>query len=174
MKKNVFIFSLTAIFLLLLLATSCNDKPDIPPCETEQEEEIPDDPDPEFPIEIPFTEYSLEGTSCQWINFQGDIGGSTVVMINSMEELKNHISCTESSYSAIDFSIHTLLLAYGIAPYFVIPNYTNLQQVSEQNYEMNVNLRPGIAAVITRWHVPIIVSKITDDNAIELILTKNP
>jgi len=45
MKKNVFIFSFTAIFLLLLLITSCNDKPDIPSCETEQEVETPDDPD---------------------------------------------------------------------------------------------------------------------------------
>ncbi|MDR0763074.1 MAG: hypothetical protein LBF01_01070, partial [Bacteroidales bacterium] len=39
------------------------------------------------PIEIPFTEYSLAETSCQWINLDYD---NKIIVINSNEELENY------------------------------------------------------------------------------------
>jgi hypothetical protein len=41
--------------------------------------------EPEYPINVPFTIYSLEGTSCKWINLNYD---ETVIVINSNEKLK--------------------------------------------------------------------------------------
>ena len=128
-----------------------------------------------YPVEISFTEYSLAGSSCQWKNFQSDAVGSTVVVINSRKELENHIECAGGKdYPDIDFSAHTLLLACGVEAYFALPDYKNLQQTSAQNYVMKVNLRPSLAPVVTHWQVPIVVSKITDDSVIELIITRGP
>ena len=129
--------------------------------------------DDNFPIDIPFTEYSLAGTSCQWININMEYYGSNIVIINNNEELENYILCTDGDFPAIDFSIYSLLLIYGLEGHMVAPNYQSLQQLSEQNYIMNVNLFSGFGSVITKWQVVIIVDKIIESAYIELIVTKN-
>jgi hypothetical protein len=123
--------------------------------------------EPDYPIEIPFTEYSLPET-CQWTNLTYD---NTVIVINSEEKLNQYVTSTDGVYPKIDFSKHTLLLANGVEEYLVIPNYKNLQQLSIQSYVMKVDLLPYMASVITYWHVPIIVNKIADDSVIELNVT---
>ncbi len=120
-----------------------------------------------YPIEIPFTEYSLSETSCQWKNFESN----KVIIINSDEELIDYIVCVDNDYSKIDFSKYTLLLARGVENYFVRPNSTRLQQVSAQSYVMKVNLQPNLAAVITNWQVPIVVNKLSEGCTIEIIVT---
>ncbi|MDR1739776.1 MAG: hypothetical protein LBR45_03375, partial [Bacteroidales bacterium] len=66
-----------------------------------------------YPKEIPFIEYSLESTSCEWIDLRHY--KDTVIVINSDEELENYLVCTDGSYQEIDFSKYTLLLTNGIA-----------------------------------------------------------
>ena len=128
-----------------------------------------------YPLEIPFTEYSLAGSSCQWKNYQGHYDGNVVVMINSDEELKNYIQCTgESDYFEVDFSKYTLLLAHGIERYVVHFDYTSLQQLSELNYVMKINFITTGFAMITDWQVPIMVSKIADSIDIKLIVMISP
>jgi hypothetical protein len=61
-------------------------------------------------IEIPFTEYSLIGTSCQWSNLGYD---GKLIVINSNAELENYVICTDGAFPEIDFSKNTLLLASG-------------------------------------------------------------
>jgi len=150
MKKKILIITTT----LLILAggfSSCKDKNEL--------------------VEIPFTEYSLIGTQCQWTNL--DYNGK-VIIINSSAELEKYIDCVEGIYPEIDFSKWTLLLAHGMENHLVYPKYKSLQQHSTQSYVMKVNLEPAFATVITYWQVPIIVNKIADDVVIELIVTKNP
>lgn len=164
MKKK---FSLLTV--LIVVFTACEKMPVEPFFPNEE-----DSKETEYPINIPFTEYSLAGTSCQWTNYQGNYDSKEVVIINSNEKLRNYVKCTsESDYPEIDFSKYTLLLAHGIESHLVIPNYTSLQQLFARSYTMKVNLSPNIASVITYWQVPIIVSKIADDSVIELIVTKN-
>ena len=76
-----------------------------------------------------------------------------VVIINSNEDLEKHIECNgNNDYPAIDFSTHTLLFAHGIASSLVIVSIcSNLQQLSKQNYQMNVDLSLGYATVITNY-----------------------
>ena len=126
----------------------------------------------EYPIDIPFEEYSLEGTSCQWINLNYNNGNSNLIIINSTEELINYVSCTEGSYPEIDFSKNTLLLAYGVEGYWSYYDRTTLQQISTRDYLMTVYLFTSIAPAVAYWQSPIIVSKITDGIAIELIVIK--
>jgi hypothetical protein len=125
--------------------------------------------EPEHPINVPFTEYTLPET-CQWINFDYD---EKVTIINSNEKLENYITCTGGrNYLSIDFSKYTLLLAHGKAPSSVVNvSCSSLRQYSEQSYKMEVEIVVGDATVISNWHVPIIVDKVGDDSIIELIVT---
>jgi len=128
-----------------------------------------------YPIEVPFIEYSLQGTNCKWERYMGNINEHTdVIIINSQEELLNYIECTEMNYSEIDFSKYTLLLTYGRESVYVDHDYTSLQQISAQGYVMKVNRTRTPLSSITFWQVPIIVSKIDENSDIELIVTYNP
>ena len=162
MKPNL--LNLTAFLLILAgIVTSCKDKV------TDEKESI-------YPIDVPFEEYSLEGSGCEWIEIHNKPYFpyySDLLMINSNKELEKYIKCSEGeSYPAINFSTQTLLIAYGVQGHFVIPNYRTLQQLSKQNYEMLVNLEPYANSVITEWQDAIIVNKILDGTHIELIITK--
>ena len=121
-------------------------------------------------IEIPFGDYSLEETPCNWkkLDYYG------AIIINSNEKLENYIECTGVNnyhYPTIDFSKHTLLLALGVEGTQNSPDYTRLQQYSKQNYVMTVNLKPNAANAIKYWQVPIIVSKIANNSTVELKVT---
>ncbi len=130
------------------------------------------------PIEISFMEYSLTGTSCTWKNIQEDyvrIEPSEVVIINSKEVLEDYIECAgESNYPEVDFSKYTLLLARGKVAYQDQLEYASMQQLSAKKYVMKVYLRPSLAAAFAYWQMPIIIDKIADDSAIELIVAKEP
>jgi len=128
-----------------------------------------------YPIDIPFERYLLASDSCQWIRFQGATNNGIVVAINSKEELENYIECIgESNYLEVDFSKYTLLLAYGVVVNGESPNYISMQQFSKQNYIMKINIPQIWLPMAVYWHVPIIVSKITDNSVVELIITRNP
>jgi len=124
------------------------------------------------PIEVPFTEYSLEETLCKWKLSQEIL--YELITINNNEELENYIECVgESNYPEIDFSKYTLLLAHGKTGSPVIYQNCNisLQQFLKQNYEMRVDLSLGIATVMSYWQVPIVINKLSEGCAIELIVT---
>jgi hypothetical protein len=50
---------------------------------------------------IPFEEFSLENTSCQWINLENPLQPNEVVIINSYEKFEDYTTCAEGDY--IDF-----------------------------------------------------------------------
>ncbi|MDH6356386.1 hypothetical protein [Parabacteroides sp. PF5-9] len=121
--------------------------------EPEQEIIVEEEPkqEPEKGVDVPFAEYALEGTSCQWVNLDFKVltcGLYDLLVINSDEVLETYIEGTD--YPAIDFSKQTLLLAYGVQCYQDLLDSVNLQQFSEQNYLMAVNMRPCIAAAFFR------------------------
>jgi len=120
----------------------------------------------EYPIEIPFEEYSLEGTFCQWKNLDYD---ETVIIINSEKELENYISCSEGSYPEIDFAQYTLLLASGTAVYVIDELIVqNLLQLSSNEYLLNVEIILTDAPAIDKWTIAIIVGKLNKDSNVEL------
>ena len=119
----------------------------------------------DYPIEIPFTDYSLSETSCQWINFESN----KVIIINSDEKLIDYIVCTDNDYPKIDFLDHSLLLISGMAsgsPADVIE--IELQQILVNEYALHLKVRPGPAATPGRWYISIIIPKILQDAIITL------
>ncbi|MDL2256753.1 InlB B-repeat-containing protein [Bacteroidales bacterium OttesenSCG-928-I14] len=128
-----------------------------------------------YPIEIPFVDFFLDETRYQWKNLNYDYTRPfyKVIVINSEEELENYIECIEgNSYPVIDFSTQSLLVANGIATSSVVTRSKRVQQLSEQSYEMEIEMLVGDAAVMSDWYVPIIINKINDDSIIELLITK--
>jgi len=87
-------------------------------------------------VEIPFTEYSLVGTSAQWTNLRYD---NKVIIINSSAALENYLTNTGSGYPAIDFSKQTLLLASGEAANGIRDIFKKLQLFST-NYVLDIDI----------------------------------
>ena len=158
MKKRL---SLAGIFFLLIsISTACDKSNDEPFDE---------------PIDAPFTEYSLEGTSCRWTNFNGSHYNSELIMINNDKELRKYITSITSDYDypAIDFSKHTLLLARGVEGHNVSVRNVDLQQSSTRSYAMTVNLQGSLVSVITYWQAPILISRLKVGGSVVLFVTKD-
>ncbi|MCL2042077.1 MAG: hypothetical protein FWG84_08610 [Bacteroidales bacterium] len=119
----------------------------------------------EYPIDIPFEEYSLEGSACEWTNLGYD---ETVIIINSEEELENYISCTEGNYPEIDFSQYTLLLASGWSTKGIYYIGIEFSKDTAHDYTLNVIIHTDAADVASPWLISIITSKI--DNGTTIIL----
>ena len=193
MKKNVFIFSLTAIFLLLLLVTSCDDKPDIPSCETEQEADDPDDPDdpndpnepddpndpddpddpndPTWPKEVSFTAFTPRN-----ICWRTDVRENEIAIINSHEELGRYLVISCPDLPPIDFSKQTLLLASGMVPGYIYcfgqhPPISSLLQLYPNKYKLDIELRSSNESNNSKWIIALLVDKLCDNSSVELNTT---
>ena len=131
-----------------------------------------EEPEPiEYPIEIPFEEYTLPET-CQWKNLTYEEWESLVpevIIINSDRELENHVTCMEISYFEIDFSKYSLLLARGKINRSGYAICNNLQQLSERNYEMKVDCYITTLGTITTWYAPVVVNKLSEECTVELL-----
>ena len=121
-----------------------------------------------YPIEIPFTEYSL-GDSCQWTYLNYPAKGAAII-INSSEELTNYIYCEGGSYSDIPFSEYTLLVVSATSPSSV-PYVLDVDFFKESTNEYTLNLRvfSGIMEFTSRWQFAILTPKISN----EIIITLN-
>ena len=123
------------------------------------------------PKEITFTEYSLSGTDCEWIQLKNS-NDIELIIINSDEKLDDYIRCPMGKERpAVDFSKYSLLLARGVYPYYTYPNRINLQQLLLENYVMTVNLMPTVISVITPWQTAIIVDKAVEKGSVKLQIT---
>ena len=118
------------------------------------------------PMEIPFTEYSLVGTLCQWTNFDY---ADKVIVINGNEDLGKYIDCTDGGYyPGIDFSRHTLLLACGGTTNGVREINTDFSKNALNKYILSIMVHLNISMVAQGWHISILVPKISDEAIIIL------
>ena len=136
-------------------------------CKKDNEKKPP--VEPEYPIDIPFTEYTLLETSCQWVNLDYD---EKVIIINSNEELENYVACAEGNYPEIDFDEHSLLLASGETENGILKiTAKDLMQFSLQKYELNVVILLNDAPIVEKWRTALIVEKINEECHVELSVT---
>jgi hypothetical protein len=121
--------------------------------------------EPEYPLEIPFTEYTL-AEPCQWTNLTYD---NTVIVINSEEELNQYVTSTDGVYPKIDFSKHTLIVASGKTDFktekIVI---TDLQQLSKNEYESNIEISLDGIEISQQWIMGLLVEKVKDESIVKL------
>lgn len=61
--------------------------------------------------DVPYMEYSLAGTQCEWSFTKDD---SDIIVVNSREELEKYIVCDgECTAPSVDFEKHSLVIAHG-------------------------------------------------------------
>jgi hypothetical protein len=159
-QKTCTIKTLCAIFFGLFLATSC----------VEPEEPIkpkpPIDNPTNYPIDIPFTEYSLEETQCQWTNLSYN---DKVIIINSKEELEKYIECVSGSYPAIDFSKNSLLLVSSKTYCGTsIIAVKKLQQLSSNEYKLDIEITLNDDIAVESWNKALIIEKLSKESDVEL------
>jgi hypothetical protein len=126
----------------------------------------PDDTIVDYPINIPFTEYALDETSCQWKNLPYD---EKVILINSNEALENYISCTEGSYPVIDFSKNSLLLVSGKTGQKITDIFAkDLKQLALYEYELGIKITMTEFLGIEPWCLAFLVEKMSKENDVKL------
>jgi len=123
-----------------------------------------------YPKEVLFEEYSLEGTSCRWTNLNYD---KSLIVINSNEELGNFINCTDGSYPEIDFTKQTLLLMSGGTSMGIEAIEKRLQQISDSAYKLDIEILLNDATVAPKWVIALVINKINKDSNIEVDVTIN-
>ncbi len=141
------ILKLTALLLVLAGSYSCQEKES---------------------AEIPFTDYSLEGTSCQWKTLEND----TLIIVNNDNALDTCLVCP-GEFPEIDFTAYTLIFAGGTAINGGI-DLTPKSLTKENDYlllTIKNNFKDSIAPmVLTPWNVAILVNKVSQDTKIQLII----
>ena len=119
---------------------------------------------------LPYTEYSLEGTSCEW-NFPYDFDEIVdVVIVNSDEELRKYIkSENNASYPDIDFTKQSLVITYGSQNSGIESiHLVNFKKLSEAYYELSIEITPNLACVMSPWTYAFITEKLSDQTQIKL------
>ena len=122
-----------------------------------------------YPIDIPFTEYSLKETLCHWTNLNYD---NKLIVINNNSELRNYINCSGGTYPEVDFSRHNLLLVSGRVG-GVIKINTRFLQLSANEYKLDIEIirgswHPGLEEP---WDLALIVKKMNQKDHIEINVT---
>jgi len=116
-----------------------------------------------------FEEGMLAGSSCQWTNLQSPgMNGSSLIIINSEDELENYIACTDSIYPKIDFSTHTLLLAHGSTTSLIHSIDVILTKTAQNSCAFYINIGLTSATAPARWVVAVIISKISQNTIVVL------
>jgi len=142
-----------------------------------------------YPVEVPFTRYSLdnhwidEGRNdpgfdaggdkfcelcCWWTNLNYN---NSIIIINSEEELKKYINCSNTNYPEIDFSKHTLLLANGRSPNTIYELSKHLLQPSKNKYRLDIEIRQTDSNGDGSWVVALIANKLSEESNVELDVT---
>jgi hypothetical protein len=123
--------------------------------------------EPTYPTDIPFTEYSLAET-CQWTNLAYD---NTVIVINNDEKLSQYVACIGGGYPEIDFEKQALLLASGATGGIAEFAVKELQQISENEYELNIEILLDGTKILQNWNVALVVEKMSENSNLELNVT---
>ncbi len=158
-KKRVFIFR---AFLTIFVASLISCLDDI------SEEILVNNP-PNNSLEV----YSLYGSTCNWVNRKND---GQVVIINSTEELKQYISCSDiNGYHSFDFSRQSLLLVGDIASSGIYDIYkTSIQNTSSNEYELGVKIRLNEITTPLKWDIAVRVDKLSEGAEVSLRVEELP
>lgn len=116
------------------------------------------EPETEEYKDVPFVEYSLWGTSCEWQLPQ--LNNNTII-VNSDEELARYIqSESGENYPAVDFDKYTMIIAHGGVPRGIYQTLIeNLQQVSDTEYRLNIDVVLTMTDAPELWTKAILVDK---------------
>ena len=107
---------------------------------------------------VPYMEYSLWGTQCEW---QLPNENNNIIIVNSDEELARYIASeTGDSYPTVDFTKYTMIIAHGGVPQGIYKTLIeSLQQVSDTEYRLNIDVVLTMTDAPELWTKAILVDK---------------
>ena len=152
MKLKVLLLLLSIVFI------GCENK--VVNVEPEPEEII-------YPVDIEITDCPLP-SGCGW-RYPLTAVDDSVYVIHSEEDLSPFVTCTSGEIS-IDFETYSLLYSTGGAPSFVIAVTSDLQQISDHEYSLNVDVTMDNTAMPGRWWVLVKVPKLLENAIVKLNL----
>ncbi len=135
------------------LCTGCNDNGNVDIIVT-------------YPVDVDVSDYSLTETPCSW-NRQ-TIKRDTLYIINSTEELLTYISCQKALVPPIDFEKHSLLLARGGTPSWILSVSRHLQQTSINEYKLLIDIKKDYTTLPGSWLMAILTPKLSSSVTIDL------
>ena len=125
-----------------------------------------------YPKETPFIDCSSDYDNCRCLS--SVFSQHDCIVLNSNEELENHIECWQGTYPEVDFSEYTLLLARGAATSSPIINIEKqLKQISKNEYSFDVSIKIGIAAAPEAWSIILKIPKLPENAIVKLNLKYN-
>ena len=117
-----------------------------------------------YPITIKMTSFSLP-TGCAWDNLASD----SLYLINSREELAQHLACWANVILDVDLDRYTLMV--------LKPKYCNieskvekllLKQLSADKYLLYVDVLPSTTAIAAPLIISVLAPKIAETASVEL------
>ena len=124
---------------------------------------------PESPVELPYAEYSLSGTSCEW-NFTKE--DSDIIVVNSREELEKYIVCDgECTAPSVDFEKHSLVIAHGGCTNGIHQiGVSKFVKFADEKYGLYIDIVMGWTDAPELWTYAIITDKLNGQNSVELFV----
>lgn len=151
--KNLF------LLVILLLPSGCSNSSDLFKDDNAANPETPQ----VYPVEIQTSDFSLpEG--CRW---KCHTEQSNVYVIRSIEDILPFID-GEFLESVIDFGKYSLLYARGQCISGIDDITKQLQQISENEYLLNIDITNNLAAVAPLWNIAVLVPVIPQNAIVKL------
>ena len=107
---------------------------------------------------VPYMEYSLWGTQCEW---QLPNENNNIIIVNSDEELARYIASeTGDSYPTVDFTKYTMIIANGGTPQGISDVIIDsFQQITEAEYNLNIRVLMTMTDAPELWAKALLVDK---------------
>ena len=107
---------------------------------------------------VPYMEYSLWGTQCEW---QLPNENNNIIIVNSDEELARYIAFeTGDSYPTVDFTKYTMIIANGGTPQGISDVIIDsFQQITEAEYNLNIRVLMTMTDAPELWVKALLVDK---------------
>ena len=129
----------------------------------------------DYPIEIPFVDFPVE-VPCSWNNVtfpSFPVEDIELTIVNSEEEMRNSISCSDGNYPEIDFTEQTLFMTSGTPRSGFYKIDISLSKEAANEYVLNVIVRINGTWFGPPWYISIITPKIANEATVLFNVQEN-
>jgi hypothetical protein len=156
--------------LILLLAFGCDNTGDL----SKEDNTTNPETSPVYPNLIDAVDISpAPQGECAWnYLYLRDLKDS-VYIINSQEIFSEFISCDES-HQTLDFSGNTVLFVQGHTPQSPVNRTYKLIQLSQDNFQLEIDVEQGLLAMPGSWRIALSIPKITPNATLSLTVNLFP
>ena len=129
--------------------------------------------DGEFPVEVPYTDFSFYGKQCLWNYESFPMDENNTVIVYNADELKPYLRAQDIDFVDVDFSKQSVLLAHCyVKPGGILDVTKEIHLISENNYDFNVSITVNTVSLLLQRHiVAIVTNKLNSDSNIKLNVT---